>query len=162
MNTLCSTAHGTMLSSKKMVALGNCEKPMPPKPHEGRSDLLTFPSVMVSCKKVSCYDTRYTDEHEPVCLYHNRPPFLALRGENRPRHWLYGTLAIISVVSKFPTPNSLVLHVCVCKYDYTPAFGNWQAGKGKWAVSPRRKSQYGEKPVISRVHRLIHKWFIPY
>ena len=58
-------------------------------PYEGRSDLLTFPSVMVSCKKVSCYDTRYADEHEPICLCHNRPPFLALRGENRPRHWLY-------------------------------------------------------------------------
>ena len=161
MNTLCSTAHGAMLSPKKWwhweIAKNQCHR----NPYKGRSDLLTFPSVMVSCKKVSCYDTQYADQHEPICIYHNRPPFLALRGENRPRHWLYGTLAIISVVSKFPTPNSLVLHVCVCKYDYTPAFGNWQAGRGKWAISPRIKSQYGEKPVISRVHRLIHKWFIP-
>ena len=37
---LCSTAHGAMLSPKKMVALvKNKKSPMPPKPYEGRSDL---------------------------------------------------------------------------------------------------------------------------
>ena len=62
--------------TKEMVALGNCRKPMPPKPYEGRSDLLTFPSVMVSCEKVSCYDTRYADQNQPMCICHSQPPFL--------------------------------------------------------------------------------------
>ena len=36
---LCSTAPGNDVITKEMVALGNCRKPMPPKPYEGRSDL---------------------------------------------------------------------------------------------------------------------------
>lgn len=36
-------------------------------------------------------------------------------------------------IGREQVPNSqlLVLHICICKYDYTPAFGNWQARKVK-------------------------------
>lgn len=40
---------------------------------------------------------------------------------------------ISQYIGREQVPNSqlLVLHICICKYDYTPAFGNWQAGKVK-------------------------------
>ena len=37
---------------------------------------LPLSSVMVSCEKVSCYDTRYADQNQPMCICHSQPPFL--------------------------------------------------------------------------------------
>ena len=37
---------------------------------------LPLSSVMVSYKKVSCYDTRYADQNQPMCICHSQPPFL--------------------------------------------------------------------------------------
>ena len=74
----------TMLSPKS-GGTGKLLKPMPPKPYEGRSDQLSFAPVMVSCEKVSCYDTRYADQNQPMCICHSQPPFLfVLQDGSRP------------------------------------------------------------------------------
>ena len=178
---LCSTAPRNDVITKEMVALvKNKKSPMPPKPlwreEWPNSWRITYnrpcvsyrepyplplSSVMVSCEKVSCYDARYTDEHEPICIIcHNNHLFL--RCEVKTAHDT-GYTDLNQHIGREQVPSSqlLVLHICICKYDYTPAFGNWQARKGKWVVRPRRKPQYGEKPVISRVHRTYTQAFHP-
>ena len=58
---LCSTAPRNDVITKEMVALGNCEKPMPPKPYEGRSDLIlgglltTAPALLVLNHKITAF-----------------------------------------------------------------------------------------------------------
>ena len=44
-----------------------------------------------------------------------------------------GYTDINQLIGREQVPNSqlLVLYICICKYDYTPAFGNWQARSGK-------------------------------
>lgn len=122
---LCSTAPRNDVITKKMVALGNCRKPMPPKPYEGRSDLIlgglltTASAFLVENHKhylfrLSWYlarrcpattpDTQTsTSQYVSVitdhlsCVARWKPPTaLAIR-----------TLASLSVVSKFPAPNCL-------------------------------------------------------
>lgn len=70
---------------QKSGGTGKLLKPMPPKPYEGRSDQLSLAPVMVSREKVSCYDTRYADQNQPMCICHSQPPFLfVLQDGSRP------------------------------------------------------------------------------
>ena len=81
--------------TKEMVALGNCEKTNATEtlwreewPNSCRITYnrpcvsyrepypLPLSSAMVSYKKVSCYDTRYADQNQPMCICHSQPPFL--------------------------------------------------------------------------------------
>lgn len=116
---------GTMLSPKKWWHWEIAKKPMPPKPYEGRSDLIlgglltTAPAFLIVSHihylfRLSWYLARRCPAMTPdmqtntsqcvsvitdhlSCVARWKPPTtLAIR-----------TLTSISVVSKFPTPNCL-------------------------------------------------------
>ena len=57
---------------------------------------------------------------------------LSLRCEVKTAHDT-GYTNTSQLIGREQVPNSqlLVLHICICKYDYTPVFRNCQAGKAK-------------------------------
>ena len=138
--------------TKEMVALGNCEKPMPPKPYEGRSDLIlgglltTAPAFLVVNHnrylfRLSWYLARrcpamipdmQTRTSQCVSVIANRLSCF-LQDGSRPWHRLYGT----QPACKSWTATDLQVHVLrICKYDYNPKFGKLQDGREKWVESP--------------------------
>lgn len=145
---LCSTAPRSDVITKKVVALGNCRKPMPPKPYEGRSDLIlggllaTAPALLVVNHnrylfRLSWYLARRCPATTPdmqtrtsqcVSVIANRLSCF-LQDGSRPWHRLYGT----QPACKPWTATDLQVHVLrICKYDYNPKFGNLQDGREKW------------------------------
>ena len=149
---LCSTAPRNDVITKEMVALGNCEKPMPPKPYEGRSDLIlgglltTAPAFLIENHihylfRLPWYLARrcpamipdmQTRTSQCVSVIANRLSCF-LQDGSRPWHRLYGT----QPACKPWTATDLQVHVLrICKYDYNPKFGKLQDGREKWVESP--------------------------
>ena len=131
---------------------GKLPKPMPPKPYEGRSDLIlgglltTAPAFLVENHKhylfrLSWYLARrcpamipdmQTRTSQCVSVIANRLSCF-LQDGSRPWHRLYGT----QPACKSWTATDLQVHVLrICKYDYNPKFGKLQDGREKWVESP--------------------------
>ena len=143
---------GTMLSPKKWWHWEIAKKPMPPKPYEGRSDLIlgglltTAPAFLIENHihylfRLSWYLARrcpamipdmQTRTSQCVSVIANRLSCF-LQDGSRPWHRLYGT----QPACKSWTATDLQVHVLrICKYDYNPKFGKLQDGREKWVESP--------------------------